>query len=134
MRSALGWVLAVAAIAAGYAGYGWPGVVLALTVLVFWLLMQFSRALRVMRNAAGQPLGSVANAVMFNARLQAGLRLPKVIALTGSLGRRHGEAGASSESFVWQDTGGDAVCVDFEHGGVVRWQLQRGSTPPPPQA
>jgi hypothetical protein len=50
LNSALvGWALAVAAVAAGYVGYGWPGVVLAVTVVVFWLLLQFSRALRVMR-------------------------------------------------------------------------------------
>jgi hypothetical protein len=130
MNAAVGWLLAVLAIAAGYVGYGWPGVVLAITVLVFWLLLQFSRALRVMRNAAGQPVGSVANAVMLNARLQTGMRLPQVIALTHSLGRRSAESTAASESFVWQDEGGDAVQVLFEHGHVTRWQLQRGNTPP----
>lgn len=130
MNAAVGWLLAVLAIAAGYVGYGWPGVVLAITVLVFWLLLQFSRALRVMRNAAGQPVGSVANAVMLNARLQAGMRLPQVIALTHSLGRRGAEGAAGSESFVWQDEGGDAVQVLLERGQVTRWQLQRGNTPP----
>jgi len=129
MNATVGWLLAVLAIAAGFVGYGWPGVMLAITVLVFWLLLQFSRALRVMRNAAGQPVGSVANAVMLNARLQAGMRLPQVIALTHSLGRRAGDESAATESFVWQDDGGDAVQVLFERGQVTRWQLQRGSTP-----
>ena len=130
MSTLLGWLLAVAAMAAGYMSYGWPGVLLAVTVLVFWLLLQFSRALRVMHNAAQRPVGSVANAVMFNARLQAGWRLPKVLALSGSLGRRASDAPAHAEVFVWQDAGGDAVRVEFEHGLVTRWQLQRGSTPP----
>jgi uncharacterized protein (DUF58 family) len=133
MNAALGWLLAVGAIAAGYVSYGWPGVVLAVTVLAFWLLLQFSMALRVMRNAAGRPVGSVPNAVMFNARLQAGMRLPKVIGLTGSLGLRDTQAPgtpAPEEAFVWQDAGGDSVRVEFTHGQVSRWQLQRGSTPP----
>ena len=107
--------------------------VLAVTVLAFRLLLQFSMALRVMRNAAGRPVGSVPNAVMFNARLQAGMRLPKVIGLTGSLGLRDAQptsAAAPDEAFVWQDAGGDAVRVEFASGQVSRWQLQRGSTPP----
>ena len=49
MSAALGWALALAALVAGYVGYGWPGVVLALSVVVFWMLLQFSRALRAMR-------------------------------------------------------------------------------------
>ena len=41
MNSAwLGWGLAVAAVAAGYVGYGWQGVVLAVTVASFWLMLQ----------------------------------------------------------------------------------------------
>ena len=45
MNSAwLGWGLAVAAVAAGYVGYGWKGVVLAVTVAFFWLLLQFSQS------------------------------------------------------------------------------------------
>ena len=64
----------LAALAAGYVGYGWPGVVLALTVVVFWLLLQFSRALRTLRNAASGPVGQVASAVMLHSRLKAGMR------------------------------------------------------------
>ena len=68
MNSAwLGWGLAVAAVAAGYVGYGWKGVVLAVTVAFFWLLLQFSQSLRVLRIASGRPVGLVPNAVMFNA-------------------------------------------------------------------
>ena len=49
MTAWVGWGLAAAAVAVGYAGYGWPGVVLALGVVVFWLLLQFNRALRALR-------------------------------------------------------------------------------------
>jgi hypothetical protein len=43
MNQALGVALAVAALGLGYTSYGWRGVVLAVTVVVFWLLLQFSR-------------------------------------------------------------------------------------------
>ena len=65
-------MLIVAAFAAGWFSYGWPGVALAATVVVFWLLLQFSRAMRVMRNAAERPVGHVDDAVTFNARLRRG--------------------------------------------------------------
>ena len=67
MTAWIGWVLAAVAVALGYAGYGWPGVLLALGVVVFWLLLQFSRALRVLRAASQRPVGTVPNAVMLQA-------------------------------------------------------------------
>ena len=62
MSAPAGWALAVAAIVIGHVSYGWPGVALAFTVIAFWLLLQFSRAVRTMRDAAGAPIGYVANA------------------------------------------------------------------------
>lgn len=118
----LALVLAVAALAAGYWSYGWRGLVLALTVIAFWLLLQFSRTLRVLRGAAKSPLGHVDNAVMFNARLSAGLRLPQVIALTRSLGRKVSD---EPEMFAWRDGAGDEVELTFVDGRCTRWQLRR---------
>jgi hypothetical protein len=124
MNATLGWLLALAALVVGYMSYGWQGLVLALTVIAFWLLLQFSRTLRVMRMAAQAPVGHVANAVMFNAQLSVGLRLPQVIALTKSLGRKL--ADASVETWVWADAGGDEVQVQFDASGRCRgWQLHR---------
>jgi len=123
MTAWFGWALAVVAVAVGYAGYGWPGVLLALTVVVFWLLLQFSRALRVLRQASARPLGTVPNAVMLHAKLRAGLRLPQVLALTRSLGRRVAE---DPETFAWRDEGGDEVQVELRAGRVSAWRLQRG--------
>jgi hypothetical protein len=123
VSTVVGWLLAVAAVAAGYVGWGWRGVALALTVIVFWLLLQFSRALRVMRNAAARPKGAVESAVMFNAKLQPGLRLAQIMALTGSFGDKAGEA---PETYRWRDAGGDEVLVELDAAGrLARWALKR---------
>lgn len=124
----IGWALAVAALGVGWLAYGWRGLVLALSVVAFWLLLQFSRSLRALRNAAQSPLGHVDSAVMFNARLHAGMRLPQVIALTRSLGRRvSANVDDGPEVYVWRDGGGDEVELVFEGGRCTRWELRRGN-------
>ena len=126
LKPSIGGALAVAALVAGYLSYGWRGLVLALTVIAFWLLLQFSRTLRVLRNAAQSPLGHVDNAVMLNAKLNLGMRLPEVIALTHSLGRKVSEQAAEgSEVFAWRDGGGDEVELTFVNGRCAHWQLRR---------
>lgn len=122
----LGWLLAACGIAAGYVGWGWKGVVLGVTLAAFWLLLQFSRALRALRDAGANPVGQVANAVMLNARLRQGMRLPDVLRLTRSLGRKlDGEPG--EEVFAWVDAGGDTVEATLAAGRVVRWRLVRAA-------
>ncbi len=126
-QQVIGGLLAVAALGVGYRFYGGPGVALAITVIAFWLLLQFSRTLRVLRLAAGSPVGHVPNAVMFNAKLRAGLRLPHVIALTRSLGRK--VVDAPMDTWAWADAAGDEVQVQFDTSGrCCRWQLQRRPT------
>ncbi|MFM8665364.1 MAG: hypothetical protein ACKOE3_04210, partial [Betaproteobacteria bacterium] len=102
----IGWGLAVAAIAIGYTQYGWPGVFLAFTVIVFWLLLQFSRALRVMRAAATNPVASVDRALMAQPRIHPGMKMLQVLRETRSLGQRlaHPSPGAH-ESWEWRDRG-----------------------------
>lgn len=122
MSAALGWALSAAGIAVGYMFYGWQGVLLALSAVVFWLLLQFSRALRAMRQAAARPVGSVPNAVMLQARLQRGMQMQRLLTLTRSLGQAvEGQA----ETLVWRDESGDAVQVQMHAGRVQAWQLQR---------
>jgi hypothetical protein len=117
-----GWALAVAAVAVGYAGYGWRGVLLAITVVVFWLLLQFSRALRVMRLAAQAPVGQVPSAVMLHAKLQPGMPLMAVIKLTRSLGRKVRD---EPETFAWRDESGAEVEIEFDSGRCKVWRLTR---------
>jgi hypothetical protein len=123
---ALGWALVIVGFAVAYASYGWRGVALAFTVTAFWLLLQFSRALRALREAGANPIGQVPNAVMLHARLQAGMRLPQILKITRSLGRRLDEQpGGALESYAWTDEGGDEVRVELRNGRVTSWELKR---------
>ena len=122
MSAKLGWALAVLALAAGYLGYGWRGLVLALTVIAFWLLLQFSRALRVMRLAAHAPIGHVPSAVMLHARLHAGMQMMNVVKLTRSLGRKLRD---EPDTFAWRDESGAEVEVEFADGRCRSWRLTR---------
>ncbi|MBL8343105.1 MAG: hypothetical protein JNL30_16680 [Rubrivivax sp.] len=121
--AALGWGLALLALVAGYVGYGWQGLALTLTVIAFWLLLQFSRSLRVLRDAAGRPVGSVDNVVMLQAKLHAGMRLPQVLRLTRSLGTPL--APEPDETWAWADEAGDRVELVFVGGRLAHWSLHR---------
>lgn len=122
MNPIVGWLLAVMAIAIGYAQWGWQGVVLGITVIVFWMLLQFSRVLRVMRKAAARPVGSVPSAVMLHSRLAPGMKLLQILPLAGSLGRKVAD---DPETFEWTDVGGDRVVVELVGGRCRSAQLVR---------
>ena len=124
MNAKLGWGLAALAVALGYGFFGWRGVALAGSGMVFWLLLQFSRSLRAMRTAAGAPIGSVPSAVMLHARLQLGMPLMKILLLTRSLGEKRGD---DPESFRWTDGAGDSVTVELQNGRCTRWTLARAA-------
>ncbi|MEO5735205.1 MAG: hypothetical protein ABIN96_12370 [Rubrivivax sp.] len=139
MAALIGWGLAAAAVVAAWAGYGSRGLLLALTVVAFWLLLQFSRALRALRAATGRPVGEVPNAVMLNARLARGMQLSQVLRLTRSLGRAVGDLhhpvrasanDVADEAFDWTDPGGDTVRVALRQGRVTSWQLLRAASRP----
>lgn len=121
-----GWVLAAVGIALGYARFGWQGAVLGITVVVFWLLLQFSRAMRVMRIAGQSPVGQVDNAVMLDARLKPGLRLIDILALTRSLGERVAmDEGVDTEQWRWTDSGGAQLVVTLRQGRCVAHEVRR---------
>ncbi len=123
MNAAIGWGLALAALVAGYVGYGWRGVALAISVLVFWLLLQFSRGVRALRNASGRPVGQVPNAVMLHTKLHTGMRLPQILALTRSLGK---PLSTQPEVWAWRDECGDEVRAELQGGRLAKWELHRG--------
>jgi hypothetical protein len=122
MSTWVGWCLALAAVGMAAQAYGWQGAVFALTVVVFWLLLQFNRALRAMKRAASQPVGHVDSAVMLNARLREGMTMLQIIGLTRSLGRR---TGTEPEVWCWQDEGNSVVTLTLHAGKLRRWTLDR---------
>lgn len=126
--AAIGWGLAVIAVAVGYAVWGWQGVLLGVTITVFWLLLEFSRALRVMRRAGQNPVGAIDSAVMLHLKLHPGMKLLDILKLTRSLGRKTADA---PETFRWTDAGGDAVEVQLHDGRVTHVALQRAAASPP---
>jgi len=122
MNKLFGVALALAALVMGGLLFGWKGVILALSVIVFWLLMQFSRLLRVMKMAGSAPVGHVDSAVMLNSKLRAGLKLVDLIPLTHSLGEKIASA---PETYRWTDPGGVSVELVMQDGLLARWTLIR---------
>lgn len=134
MQAVIAWLLAAAALAGGYLSYGWPGVMLAVTCIVFWLLLQFNRTLRVMRRAGERPVGTVDNAVMLHARLRVGMPLLAIVGMTRSLGRPLEDASMAQdapgdEAYQWRDGAGDRVVVHCARGRCTRWELLRQARP-----
>jgi uncharacterized protein (DUF58 family) len=130
MNSIVGWGLAVIGTAMSYVYYGWSGVALSVTVVVFWLLLQFTRALRVLREAGRKPVGHVDSAVMLHSRLRKGMQLMQILPLTRALGRKVAE---NPETFVWTDASGASVRVELRGGRCSGWRLERpaGADEPP---
>lgn len=129
MSATWGWALAIVGIVLGGFQWGLQGVLLAISVIVFWLLLQFSRAMRVMRQATGAPIGHVASAVMLNAKLRKGMRLIDIIPLTRSLGKTvQGEPGAP-EALTWTDNSGAWVRLELVGGRLRHWSLERPAEP-----
>ncbi len=122
MNPYVGWALAATAFAVGWFTYRWPGLALALTVVVFWLLLQFSRSLRVLRRAGANPVGHVPSAVMLGTQLSVGMTLMQVINLTASLGRKMSE---TPEIWGWEDPGGAKAELVFDAAKLARWNVTR---------
>lgn len=122
MNPVVGIALALAALVGGGLLLGWKGVILALTVVVFWLLLQFSRLMRVMQTANGAPVGQIDSAVMLQSRLREGIKLMDVLPMTKSLGAKvEGQA----ETWAWTDAGGIRLELQFRKGVLQRWELRR---------
>jgi uncharacterized protein (DUF58 family) len=128
MNAAVGWGLAALAIAVGYLQWGWPGVALGITLVVFWMLLQWSRVMRVLRQAGSAPVGLVPSAVMLHAKLRTGMRLLDILPITRSLGRKVAD---EPETFAWSDESGACVTVELVNGRCTAWRLTRTEEEPP---
>ena len=123
-------VAVIAMTAGAWRAYQWPGVALVASGLVMWILLHFTRVLTVLKRAADRPVGTVASAVMLNAKLRKGVNLMHVIAMTRSLGQLQGDKDAQPEVFRWSDNGQSHVTCTFVDGKLSDWVLERPSPAP----
>ncbi len=123
-------IAGVVIIVAAWRAYGWPGVAIATGGIVMWVLLHFTRLMHVLKQAADRPVGYVASAVMLNAKLQAGMPLLKVLAMTRALGELRSPPDTQPEIFRWTDTSGSQVTCTFAEGRLAAWTLERPAEPP----
>ena len=116
-----------------FRAFGWWGFSLVSSGIVFWLLQLSTRLMQTMERATGQPVGTVANAVMFHAKLHDGLRLLNVIELAASLGQRIDNEDKTTDIFEWRDASGDSVQCHFLEGRLQAWSMTRASANPAAQ-
>ena len=126
MNARLGWLLAALFTFAAWRAYDWAGLAFAASAIVFWLLLQFNRAVRVMKNAAASPVGHIASAVMFHAGLARGMTMLQIVTKTKSLGRK---VEGSDDDWRWSDDGGASVVLHFERGRLERGGIERAPEP-----
>jgi hypothetical protein len=119
-------------IALAYNSYGWAGVALVASGIMFWLLLHFTRLMTILRRAANRPIGHVGSAVMLNAKLKPGVTLMHVVAMTRALGAQQSPPDTQPEVFRWTDPGESYVDCEFAGGKLRRWTLVRPSEPPAP--
>ncbi len=115
----------IAFVAGAWHQYKWPGVAVSTGAVVMWILLHFTRMVTVLSRAANRPVGHVASAVMFNAKLKKGVNLMHVIAMTKSLGERLSEENVQPEVFKWADSGDSSVVCTFKDGKLQSWDMTR---------
>ena len=118
-------VLGVAVVAGAWKAAGWPGVALAAGAIVMWMLLHFTRMMKVLQRASNRPVGYVDSAVMLNAKLQPGVNMLHVVAMTRALGQQLSDKDAQPEVFRWTDGSASHVTCTFDNGKLVKWELVR---------
>ena len=121
-------VAVVAGVVLAYRSYGWAGVAAAVTLLVFWVLLNFTRTMQVLKRAANRPIGYVDSAVMLNAKLKPGMTLLHVVAMTRSLGQLTSVKDQQPEVYVWKDGSESVVTCTFSGGKLSHHELFRPAT------
>jgi hypothetical protein len=122
-------ILGVLLVAAAWRAGGWPGVALAAGGIVMWMLLHFTRLMKVLQGASARPVGWCDSAVMLNAKLRPGVNLLHVVALTRALGEQLSEKDAQPEVFRWTDGTASHVTCEFRGGKLAKWELVRPAEP-----
>ncbi len=122
----------IVAIVLAYRSYGWAGVAGVASMLVFWVLLNFTRMMQVLKRASGRPIGYVDSAVMLNAKLKPGMTLLHVVAMTKSLGELKSVKDEQPEVFAWTDGSESRVTATFVSGKLSHHDLFRPQPQDPP--
>ena len=122
-------VLGVVLVVVAYRGYGWPGVALVVGGIVMWMLLHFTRMMKVLQRASNRPVGYCDSAVMLNAKLRPGVNMLHVVAMTRALGEQLSPQGEQPEVFRWTDGSASHVTCEFAGGKLVKWELVRPPAP-----
>ena len=115
--------------ALAYRSYGWAGIAVVVTFLVFGILLHFTRLMTILKRAANRPIGHVDSAVMLNAKLKPGATLMHVVAMTRSLGLLKSIKDAQPEVFEWKDGTDSTVTCTFVGGKLASHVLARPAQP-----
>ncbi|MBC5763969.1 glycerate kinase [Ramlibacter albus] len=118
-------ILGVVLVYAAWRGYGWPGVALVVGGIIMWMLLHFTRMMKVLQRAGSRPVGYCDSAVMLNAKLKPGVNLLHVLALTRAIGEQLSEKGIDPEIYKWTDGTQSSVTCEFKRGKLVKWTLYR---------
>ncbi|NML42366.1 glycerate kinase [Ramlibacter sp. G-1-2-2] len=129
LQKIFGPVIAVVLVVVAWQGYGWKGVAFVATGIVMWMLMHFTRMMKVLQRASNRPVGYCDSAVMLNAKLKPGVNLLHVMAMTRSLGELLSEKDKQPEIFRWKDNSESSVTCEFASGKLVKWELYRPEAP-----
>ncbi len=125
-------IAGIAAVVLAYRFYGWQGVAGVVSMLVFWVLLNFNRMMQVLKRAANRPIGYVDSAVMLNAKLKPGMTLMHVIAMTKALGELKSPKDTQPEVFAWTDGSESRVTATFVSGKLSHHELFRPQPEDPP--
>ena len=123
-------ILGVVLIVIAWRWHSWAGVALVVGGIIMWMLLHFTRMMKVLQRAADRPVGYCDSAVMLNAKLKRGVNLLHVMAMTRSIGEQLSEEGADPELFRWTDSSASHVTCEFKGGKLVQWTMYR----PPEEA
>lgn len=115
----------IAAAALAWQSYGWKGIAVVVSMLVFGILLHFSRMMQVLKRAASRPIGYVDSSVMLNAKLKPGMTLMHVIAMTRALGALQSAKDVQPEVFRWTDGSESHVTCTFVGGKLTHHELFR---------
>ncbi|WP_332824733.1 glycerate kinase [Ramlibacter sp.] len=123
-------ILGVVVVALAWQTAGWAGVALAAGGIVMWMLLHFTRMMKVLQRASDRPVGWVDSAVMLNAKLRPKVNLLHVVAMTRSLGEQLSPKDEQPEVYRWTDGSASHVTCTFADGKLVKWELVRPQAGP----